>query len=92
MRNFLYAIEGSDVVKSVDAWGETSVEAEDLVVDKGSEGEVIEEVGKVFPYVRIAVLSKTLVVEAVDLSDLTGFVIAAKDCDALRVADFESNE
>jgi hypothetical protein len=90
--NFLYAVESSDVVKSVDAWGEASVEAEDLVVDKGSEGEVIEKVCEIFPYVGVTVFSETLIVEAIDLSDLTGFVVAAEDCDALRVSDFESNE
>jgi hypothetical protein len=35
MWNFLYTIERSDVVEGIDAGGETSVEAEDLVVDKG---------------------------------------------------------
>jgi hypothetical protein len=90
--NFLYAIECSNVIESVDAWGETSVEAEDLVVDKGSEGEVVEKVGEVFPYIRVAVLSKALVVEAIDLSDLAGFVVATEDCDALGVSNFESNE
>jgi hypothetical protein len=90
--NFLYAVECSDVVESIDAWGETSVEAEDLVVDKGSEGEVIEKVCEVFPYVGVTVLSETLVVKSIDLSDLAGFVVAAEDCDALGVSDFESNE
>jgi len=92
MGNFLYAIEGSDIVEGIDAWRETSVEAEDLIVDKGGEGEVIEQVGEVFPYVCIAVLSKTLIIEAIDLSDLTGFVIATEDCDALGVSNFKSNE
>lgn len=92
MGNFLYAVQRPDIIESIDAWGETSVEAEDLVVDKGSEGKVVEKIGEVFPYVCIAVLSKTLIVETVHLSDLTGFVVAAEDSDALRVADFESNE
>lgn len=35
MWNFLYAVEGSDVIKCINAGGETSVEAEDLVVDEG---------------------------------------------------------
>ena len=92
MWNFLYAVECSDVIESIDAWGETSVEAEDLVVDKGSKGEVVEKIGEVFPYIGIAILSEALVVEAIDLGDLAGFVVAAKDCDALGVPNFESNE
>lgn len=92
MRNFLYAVEGSDVVESVDAWRETSVETEDLIVDKGGKGEVVEEVGEVFPYIGIAILSKALIIEAVDLSDLAGFVVATENGDALGVSNFESNE
>lgn len=77
MRDFLYAVECSNVVESVDAWGETPVEAEDLVVDKGCEGEVVKKVGEVLPYVGIAILSETLIVEAIDLGDLARFVVAA---------------
>jgi hypothetical protein len=68
------------------------VEAEDLVVDEGGKGEVVEEVCKVFPYIRVAIFSQTFVVETVDLRDLTGFVVATEDCDALGVSNFESNE
>jgi hypothetical protein len=47
------------------------MEAEDLVVDKSGKGEVIEEVCKVFPDIRIAIFSETFVVETVHLRDLT---------------------
>lgn len=89
---FLYAIERSNIVKSINAWGETAVEAEDLVVDQGGKGEIIEEIGEVFPYIRVTVLSETFVVEAVNLSDLAGLVITTKNCDALRISDLECNE
>ena len=92
MWDFLYAVECSDVVEGIDAWGKTSVEAEDLVVNKGSQGEVVEKVCEIFPYIGIAILSETLVVEAIDLGDLARFVVTAKDCDALGVSNFESNE
>ena len=68
------------------------MEAEDLVVDQRGEGEVVEEVGEVFPHVGVAVLAQALVVEAVDLRDLAGLVVATEDGDALRVSDFESDE
>jgi hypothetical protein len=40
--DLLYAVERSDVIEGIDTGGETSVEAEDLVVDEGCEGEVVE--------------------------------------------------
>lgn len=57
MRNLLDAIESSNVVKGINAWRKTSVEAENLVVDQSGKGKVIEKIGKVFPDVGIAVFS-----------------------------------
>jgi len=67
----LYTVKGSNVIESIDAWGETSVEAEDLVIDEGGGGEIIEEISEVFPNIRVPVLSKTFIVEAIHLCDLT---------------------
>lgn len=91
MGNFLDTVQGSDVVQSIDARRQTTVETEDLVIDQGSQGEVIEEIGKVLPDVGVAVLAETLIVEAVDLCDLPGLVVASKDGDALGVSDLEGN-
>ena len=61
-----------------------------LIFDESGEGEVVEEVGEVSPYVCVAVLAEALVVEAVDLCDLARLVVAAEDGDALWVSDLES--
>ena len=92
MRNFLNPVERADVVECVNAGGEATVEAEDLVVNQGGKRKVVEEVSEVFPDIRIAVFPQAFVVEAVDLSDLSGFVVAAEDGDAVRVADLEGDE
>jgi hypothetical protein len=68
------------------------VEAEDLIVDKGGKRKVIEEIGEVFPDICVTILSKALVIETINLSDLTGFVIATENCDSGGVSDFESNK
>jgi hypothetical protein len=87
----LYPIERSDVIQRIDAWGETTVKTEDLVVDQSGKREVVEKICEVFPNVGIAILSKALIIEAVHLSDLTGLVVATKDRDALGVSDLESD-
>jgi hypothetical protein len=92
VRHLLDPVQSPDVIESVDAGGQTAVQAEDLVVDEGGEGQVVEEVGEVLPDVGVAVLAQTLVVEAVDLSDLAGLVVATKNGDALRVSNLESDE
>lgn len=91
MRNFLYTIKSSDVVEGIDTGGETSMEAKDLIVDKSGQGKIVEEVGEVLPYIRVAVLSKAFVIEAIDLRDLAGFVVSTEDCDSLGISNLESN-
>jgi hypothetical protein len=90
--NFLYTIKCSDVIEGIDAGGKTSVEAEDLVVDEGGEGEVVEEIGEVLPYIGVAIFAETLIIEPVDLCDLAGFVVATEDGDTLRISNFEGYE
>ena len=41
------------------------MQAENLVVDHGGKGQIVEELGEDLPYVRISVLSQTLVVETI---------------------------
>lgn len=92
MGNLLNSVKSSDVIESIDARRETSVEAEDLVVDEGGKGKVVKQVGEVLPDVGISVLAETLVVEAVDLGDLTRLVVAAKDGDALGISDLQGDK
>ena len=54
-----------------------------LAVNECGEWQVVEEIGEVLPDVRVAVLAQTLVIEAVDLRDLTTLVVAAQNCDAV---------
>jgi hypothetical protein len=92
MRNFLYSIQRTDVVQGINTGRKTTVEAEDLVFDEGGQRKEVEKVGEVFPDVCVAVLAQALVVEAVYLGNLAGFVVATEDGYALWVADFEGNE
>lgn len=92
MGNFLYAVESANVVKGVYAGRETAVKTENLIFDERGQGEVVEEVGEMFPDGRVAVFAEAFVVETVNLGNLAGFVVTAKDGDAMGIADFEGDE
>lgn len=92
MRNLLYPVKRPNVVERIDGWRKTSMQAEDLVLDQGGKWEEIEEVGEVLPDVRVAIFAQALVIEAIDLGDLSRFVVATENGDALRVSDLESYE
>ena len=87
--NLLQPVQCPDVIQGVDAGTESAVEAEDLSVDQGGQGKVVEKVREVLPHVGVSVLAEALVVEAVDLRDLTGLVVAAQDRDALTETNLE---
>ena len=88
----LDSIELPHVIKGVDGGAEATVETEYMVVDQGREGEVVEEVGEELPHVGTAVFANALVVEAVHLRDLSGFVIAAKDEHSVGISHLETYE
>jgi hypothetical protein len=92
MRDFLDTIQRSNVVESIDRRAQPTVQTEDLVFNESSEGKVVEEIGEVFPHVGVAIFAKALVVESVDLGDLTGLVIATKDGDTLGVTNLQANK
>jgi hypothetical protein len=64
----------------------------DLVLDKGGEGEAVEEVGEEAPDVRIPVLTQALVVKAIHLRDLPRLMVPAEDGDTVGVAQLECHE
>lgn len=68
------------------------METEYLVVDESGEGQEVKEISEVFPDIRVTVFPQTLVVKTVHLGDLTRFVVAAEDGDALRITDLQSDE
>jgi hypothetical protein len=92
MGDLLDTIKRSDVVESVDRRTQSTVQTEDLVFNESSEGEVVEEVGEVFPHVCIAVFAKALVVEAVDLGDLARLVVTTEDGHTVAVTELERDE
>jgi len=64
----------------------------DLVLDESSEGEIVEQIGEVSPYVGVSVLPQAFIVETVDLSDLSRFVVASEDGDTVAVPQLHRDE
>lgn len=69
--------DNTDLVQCSNLWAQSAMNAEDFAVNNGSEGQEVEDLTASFPYRGIAILGLTLFIEAVDLSDLPGFVVSA---------------
>ena len=92
MRNLAEAVDDLDLIDAMDAGRQTTVDAEDLVVDDAGEGEVVEHVGEVVPDSSVAVLAAAFCVETVGLSNTSRLVVAADEVDAVRIAEFETDQ
>lgn len=63
------------------------MEAEDLAFDDSGQWQVIEEFSECLPHIRISILSQTLVVETVHLSDLSGFMVTSENGQSISESD-----
>ena len=84
--NLLGTSNDSNLVNSADLRAEAAVHTENSPVDDGSKCHKVKDLGTSFPHRGVAVFLVTLFVESVNLGDLTGFMIAANQCDATWIA------
>lgn len=64
----------------------------DLVVHHCCNCQVVENLSERSPYIQRTVFFDTLVVEAVDLSDESGLVVASEESDSVFIPDFEGQQ
>jgi len=67
------------------------METENLIFNDSSKGKIVEKLCEYFPDIGITVLSEALVIKTVYLSDLSAFMVAAKDGQPIFVADLQGN-
>ena len=65
---------------------------EDAIVNNRSQGKVVEDVSAVSPHIHTAILSQTFIIEAINLCDLSTFVITSNEHNPFRIANFESEQ
>ena len=71
MWHLLLAIDCLDLVQGLYVRTEATMDTEDLFVDDGRQRKEIHDLSAVAPHIDTAVLAHALIVEAVDLGDLS---------------------
>lgn len=68
------------------------MDTEYFVVDNSSECQTIENLGTASPYIQTPILSDTLVIKPINLSDDSRFVVSSQEGDSVFVSHFQSQE
>lgn len=92
VRNLHSSFNQADLIKRLDIGRETTVDTEDFTFDNGTNTEVVENFGAVFPWVRVTILSDSLIIETVNGSDLSGLVVTSEQGDGAGVLQLEAHE
>lgn len=61
-----------------------------LCVYEGCKRKVVKEVGEIFPNICISIFSQALVIKAVNLCDLSAFMISTEDGDSLSISNLDN--
>ena len=92
MREFHASFKESDLVKSLDIWGQTGMNAENSAFNDSGDAEVIKNFSAVLPGVCITILSDGLVVEAVSSGNLSRFMVSSEQRDTVWVLKFQAHQ
>jgi len=92
VRDLLVPLDRSNLVQRLDVRRKAAVNAEDLIVYDGGNGEKVEDFAAMTPRIGVAIFVLTLVVKAVNLRDLSALVVAAKQCNFVGPSGFEQEQ
>ena len=92
MRDLAEAVDDLNLINGVNAWAQTSVYTEDLIVDDTAQREIVEHVRKVMPDRRIAVFPRAFGVEAVELCDTSALMVSSDEMNSVGVSELETYE
>lgn len=90
--DFLSSVDGSYLVDGDYLFGETSVDAENSVIDEGTDREAVEKVTEKSPGCIVSVFSGDFLIESVGHGDISGFVVSSEEGDLAWVFHLEAEE
>lgn len=92
MRHFLCTCNDADLIQRSDVWTQTTVDAKHPTINDGGKIQVIEDLTATLPNVGVAILALTFVVEAVNLGDLSTFVVSSEQRDTGRMSRLQCHQ
>jgi len=82
--------QANNIMQSCNAWKHercrpwsSQTQTSYLSFNKSRQRQVVKQVGEILPHIGIAVLAQTLIVESINLCNLSTLVVTTKDCDTI---------
>ena len=91
MGHLLHAIQLANLVKGVDAWRQTTVQAEDLVLNHSGKGKVVEQLSEDLPHVGVSVFAEALIVETIPIDTHVRDTRYDRVCRGTSLSDWEES-
>ena len=92
VRDLLDSFQDLHLVDRTQGWREASMDTQDSAINHRSEIQVIEDFHAILPRVGVAILAHALLEEAIDLSDLSGLVVATQEGHVGGISRFETQQ
>lgn len=92
LRWLLLSVQSLNLFEGVNAWGQTSVETEDLLSNDSGQRKEVEESSQFSPDIGVSILSEALVIETIHLSDGSALVVSSQNGDSVLMSDFQGHQ
>lgn len=89
VRDFLVPLDGSNLVQSLDVWGETSVDTQDLFIQQSGNCQHIKHLCAIAPGICVSILGLTLIIKSINLGNLSALVVPSQECNTVRPLGFQ---
>lgn len=80
------------LIQSMHRWTQSSMNAKHSSIHYRSQTEIIKHLATIPPHTSTAILPQTLVIESIDLGDLSRLMITPDECYSIRITHFEGEE
>ena len=92
MRNFLNSLNRFDIVYLMQCWTQATMHTENFIVNNGSDRKIIKNISEHLPHLWISIFALAFSIKAINLRNLSCFMVASQKTDSRWVPKFQSEK
>ena len=89
----LKTIDQTELIKTFEFWADSTVDAEDFIIDKCSNWQIVEKIHVgIEDSLITTILLHYLLMEAISIAKLLSILVTSQERDLIRIFEFEAKE